>query len=98
MPAVVTVVATVEKGCGCCGSAQMGQRVVFAWSGDGKLQQKWGTLRKKPIYAQVNGVASEEEGSCRPGPSEIIPAAPKTSTPLGIPVFPDISVQSCSSC
>lgn len=47
MLAVVTVVATVEKGCECCVSAQTGQRIVFAWSGDGKLQQKWGTPRKK---------------------------------------------------
>lgn len=60
MPAVVTV-ATVEKGLWVSPDG----RVVFAWSGIGKLQQKWGMPRKKPIHAQVNGVASEEEGSCR---------------------------------
>lgn len=31
MLAVVTVVTTVEKGCGCCVSAEVGQRAVLAW-------------------------------------------------------------------
>lgn len=76
----------------------MGQRVVFACSGGEKLQQRGRHQgRKKPIHAQVIGVALEE-GSCRPGSNEIVSATPKTSTPLGIPPFPNIFVQPCSSC
>lgn len=46
MPTVVTVVATVEKGCRCCGSAQMGQRVGFAWSGVGSCSRSGGHQEK----------------------------------------------------
>lgn len=96
--AMLAVVTTVEKGCGCCVSAQVGQRAVLAWWGGGRLQQKWGTPRKTTVLAQVSGVTSEEDGSCRPGCNEIISTSSKTSTPLGIPPFPDLPVQSCCSC
>lgn len=36
---MVTVVATVGKGCGSFVSAQMGQRVVFAWLGVGSCSR-----------------------------------------------------------
>lgn len=78
MPAMVTAAATVGKGCGCFVSAQMGQSCVCLVGG-GKLQQRGGQPGEKPIHDQVNGVTSEEEGSCRPGSNEIISATPKTT-------------------